>query len=366
LRDELEAKLLLGLPTSTLFEKPVGPNMEWSDFREHYSTLHLCTVRKSTAVHAESRLDLAEKIMKPKTLSDLADPHALQQLQAKFLAGAISRRKKPRSPHTVRGYINTVLAAINWAYLQGWLEKAPKLRKIKTAKLKMMKGRPISAREFESMLNAVETVVGVEASDSWKFTLRGLWESALRLDELMKMSWDIPGTIRPHWKTDQLPILEIPAALQKNDTEQSIPLLPWFEATLFETPQSDRASWIFNPKSLQLKFGRECLSIRPEPDWVGRIISRIGKKANVLVDPADDRTGRPDKFATAHDLRRSCGERLREAGVPPLVICRIMRHESWETTRKHYAPGNIQQDAAVLKEILGRRKNTEPGPSRES
>jgi hypothetical protein len=29
-----------------------------------------------------------------------------------------------------------------------------------------------------------------------------------------------------------------------------------------------------------------------------------------------------------------------------------MRHASWETTRKHYAPGNVQSDAEVLRSIL--------------
>lgn len=29
-----------------------------------------------------------------------------------------------------------------------------------------------------------------------------------------------------------------------------------------------------------------------------------------------------------------------------------MRHSSWETTRKHYAPGNVQSDAEVLRSVL--------------
>src|SRR4051812_17823994 len=84
------------------------------------------------------------------------------------------------------------------------------------------------------------------------------------------------------------------------------------------------------------------------------IIGRIGVAAKIVVEPADERTGRPIQFATAHDLRRSCGERLREAGVPPLVICRVMRHSSWETTSKHYAPGNIRSDAEVLRAMLSK------------
>ena len=64
------------------------------------------------------------------------------------------------------------------------------------------------------------------------------------------------------------------------------------------------------------------------------------------------RVGKPVKYVSAHDLRRSCAERLQDAGVPPLVICRVLRHASWETTRKHYAPGNVQRDARVLRERL--------------
>lgn len=135
---ELEAKLLLGIETRPGRNVDFGPEMEWSDFREQYRTLHLATVRDSTAADAESRLDLAERILKPRTLGDVADPNALQQLQARLLAGAQSRRKKPRSPHTVRGYMGCVLAAVNWAHLQGWLPNAPRIRKLKVPKMKKM------------------------------------------------------------------------------------------------------------------------------------------------------------------------------------------------------------------------------------
>ena len=351
-KEELEAKLLLGISTSSGREKVLGPEMIWSDFREQYRTLHLATVRDSTALHAESRLDLAERILKPKTLSDMADPNALQQLQAKLLSGEQSRRQKPRSHHTVKGYIGCILASLTWAHLQGWLPVAPKIRKLKTPKLKVMKGRPITEQEFEAMLNATASVVGDGVAESWKHVLRGLWTSALRLDELMHVSWDKAGTIRPVWGKETYPILEIPAAMQKNDTEQNIPLLPWFEEILLKTPKDQRTGWVFTPLSLQFKAGRKVRHQRPHADWVGKVISRIGKEAKVEVEPAHERTGRPAKYASAHDLRRSCGERMRNAGVPPLVICRMMRHSSWETTRKHYAPGDIQMDAEVLNKSL--------------
>jgi len=353
LKAEVAAKLLLGIdPRADRAKLITGPDMLWQDFREQFRTLHLSTVRASTATHAESRLDLAERILKPTRLRDIADSNALLQLQKELLAGAHSRRGKPRSAHTVRGYMNSILAALNWAYLQNWLPEAPKLRKIKTSKQKTMKGRPITQAEFQQMLAATSSVVGAEAAESWKYVLRGLWASALRLDEIMNVSWDQLGTIRPVWKRNQLPILEIPAAMQKNDTEEAIPLLPWFEEVLLEIPSEERAGWVFRPRSLQSRVGRKVRNERPNTEWVGKVISKIGKTAGIIVEPADKRTGRSEKYASAHDLRRSCGERLREAQVPPLVICRVMRHSSWETTRKHYAPGDIQKDAEALSTML--------------
>lgn len=102
---------------------------------------------------------------------------------------------------------------------------------------------------------------------------------------------------------------------------------------------------------------------RPDSDWVGKVISRIGREANIVVEPGDKKLGRV-KYASAHDLRRSCCEQLRETGVPPLVICRVMRHSSWETTRKHYARGDVQKDAIVLMNLLVPKSDKAPNVPR--
>ncbi|MBM79089.1 MAG: hypothetical protein CMJ78_00660 [Planctomycetaceae bacterium] len=162
----------------------------------------------------------------------------------------------------------------------------------------------------------------------------------------------VAGTIRPRWIENEHPVLEVPADMQKNNTDKEIPLLPGFEDLLMGLPESERTGWVFEPASLQQKHARRPRHGRASADWVSRVISRIGKAAGVIVAEANEQTGHPKKYASAHDLRRSLAERLRNAGVPPLVICRVMRHTSWETTRKHYAPGNIQTDAAALRNVL--------------
>ena len=107
------------------------------------------------------------------------------------------------------------------------------------------------------MLDVTPLVVGDEAAESWQHVLKGLWESGLRIDELMNVSWDKSGSIRPVWEAGKLPVLSIPAPKQKNDTNQGIPILPGFEELLLGTPVPKRKGWVFNPMSLQLKLGRK-------------------------------------------------------------------------------------------------------------
>ena len=109
---------------------------------------------------------------------------------------------------------------------------------------------------------------------------------------------------------------------------------------------------VFNPQSLQSRLGRKTRHARPQAEWVGKVFARIGKQAGIVVEAGNPTAGIEPKYASAHDLRRSCADRLRVAGVPPLVICRVLRHTSWDTTRRHYAPGDVQSDARVLQNVL--------------
>ena len=362
-KSKLEAKLLLGIDARPQQRAAAGPDMPWSDFRERYSELQLGSLRMKSAIDAESRLDIAERILKPKTLADVANSEALHDLQSRLLAGEESMRgpkdkreaRGPRSAVTARNYIVTVLAALNWAEYMGWLPSVPKVRKIKISKLRQMKGRPIAGEEFERMLANVIKQVGAEAEASWKYLLRGAWESALRLDELMHLHWTDEQYIVPQFRRGALPVLAIPAAMQKNDTEESIPLLPGLESLLLETPKAQRFGWVFNPVSLQTKLGRGVKQQRPDAEWVGKVISRIGEAAGVIVRPATGKSAA--KYASAHDLRRSCAERLISAGVPEREVSRVLRHASIETTRRHYAPGTVQESAGIIRQSLGLVRN---------
>jgi hypothetical protein len=79
---------------------------------------------------------------------------------------------------------------------------------------------------------------------------------------------------------------------------------------------------------------------------VGRYISAIGKKANVVVDKQAKR------FATAHGLRRAFGTR-RARKVKPHILMALMRHASITTTMSYYVREDAQDVANELWERFG-------------
>ena len=95
-------------------------------------------------------------------------------------------------------------------------------------------------------------------------------------------------------------------------------------------------------------------------DTVSRVIAQIGEEAKVVVRQPDKATGRRIKYASAHDLRRSCAERLINAGVSAETLMVIMRHRDFATTRKFYGA----KRAAPLLETGGAADCTARPPRR--
>lgn len=349
LRKQREAELLTGTYV-------LNSRVTWEYFRDEYRALVAGAMKSSGKI--DQVLDVVQRIAKPVYLADIADSNMLARIQSALLAGdgTLPKKRKPgeplpeqarRSPHTVKSYMATLMSALSWASTMSWIDNVPKRPRLKVAKLDPMKGRPLTGEEFERMLAAVPKVLGEEAAESWRYLLRGLWTSALRKEEAIMLSWDDPNGIRPEWLTRGLPILIVPADLQKNNSDAEIPLLPWFEQVLLETPEEQRKGRVFKP------LRRDGLGQKLTPFWIGRKISEIGEAANVRVAEANPRTGKKAKFASAHDLRRSCCQRLLSAGVDPLIVQRIMRHSSLAITLAYYSKSQAQKDAQHLREKLG-------------
>jgi integrase len=235
------------------------------------------------------------------------------------------------------------------------LAKAPEVKMPRRAKgANVMKGRPISGEEFDRMLAVVGKALGepkadadpaelferAKAIESWRHYLRGLWLSGLRLAESLELSWDRDDKLRVDLQPGELPMLRIPAALEKGNQDRLLPMAPEFAEFLQETPEAERSGYVFNPKPQ-----RAARSIRLGPGQVGRTIAAIGVKAGIKAR-TDASTG-ATKFASAHDLRRSFGLRW-ASRVMPQVLMELMRHESIDTTMRYYVGRNAQSTAAVL------------------
>lgn len=81
-------------------------------------------------------------------------------------------------------------------------------------------------------------------------------------------------------------------------------------------------------------------------EHVGRVISSIGEKARIIVQHPDEANDVRIKYASAHDLRRSCAYRLINAGVSAETLRVLLRHEDFKTTERFYGAVRAAQSAA--------------------
>ena len=88
-------------------------------------------------------------------------------------------------------------------------------------------------------------------------------------------------------------------------------------------------------------------SERMTKERVGRIIALIGQEAGIVVRQEDNRTDTRIKYASAHDIRRGCAQRLINAGVSAETLKVVMRHADFATKEKYYGATRSAQAAAA-------------------
>lgn len=299
--------------------------LTWTAFRKRYEADHLSTLKRPGCF--KSAASKMEAMIAPHYLDEL-DAARMKQWRQKMLAAGM-----PTS--TSASYLKHVRAALGWAEENGYIKVAPRVRTGGTSK---MKGRPLTAEEFERMLRAASKVVGRGSAEQWKRLMTGLWLMGLRLQEAIDMRWDDPAAIHPIKLDKGLPLLCFPGNRHKNGKDQLVPLTPDAAEFLRKTPPKKRVGLVF-PLAGDRKPIRTA-------DRASRIISRIGEKALVVtgLDADGSKT-----HATAHDLRRSFAQRL----APKLSsdqLQALMRHADIKTTRAHYA----QLQAEALAEQVSR------------
>jgi integrase len=290
----------------------------WEEFRERYEDEKLSSLSCNTAEATSAAFNHLEAIINPQKLCAL-DATVLSRFQAGL-------RKTGMHETSIATHLRQLRAALGWAVSMGLLPKVPQIQMPKRAKGRtLMRGRPISTEEFERVLAAVPAVRPQDA-ETWIHYLTGVWLSGLRLEESTVFSWDDDAPITVELG-GRRPRIRIFAEAEKGHQDRLLPMTPDFAQFLALTPAAKRTGPVF--KLIGLQTGRAIT-----PKRISRIVSAIGKRANVVVNKADG------KYASAHDLRRSFGTRW--AGrVKPATLQLLMRHKSIETTLKYY----VEQDA---------------------
>jgi len=232
-------------------------------------------------------------------------------------------------------------------------------RPVRAKNQKMMKGRPITGEEFDKMIAAVPKVVAQKIPkentdqinrvvESWQHYLKGLWWSGLRLTESLELYWDRDQKLKPIMAGKKSLII-IPGNLEKGNESRACPMAPEFFEFLDETPEVERRGPVFRP------LGDE--GGRVGTYFAGHVISDIGKVAGVIVDHYPD--NKPKKYASAHDLRRSFGERWARH-LMPAKLRELMRHTSIDTTMRYYVGHNAEDTACVLWAVKDRTDQSNP------
>ena len=332
--------------------KPAS-KVTWQEFRERYETEVLTSLAPNTALKACGVFNAVEELVPVDKLAKL-DAAQLSRFQKRL------REEKKLAESTIHGMLAHLMAALSWGKGVDLLREVPVVTMPKRAKGgKLMKGRPITLEEFERLLSKVPEVIcnikpdpeatnppaepnaaDLETIQRWKWNLRGLWFSGLRLGEAVDLSWDESGHITMDL-TGTFPMLVIPGDKQKSGEDQILPIAPEFGEMLLSVPADQRTGRVF-------KFGRRNANSNPKLLAVSRLVSELGTKAAVLVNR------KPVKYASAHDFRRSFGERW-STRVMPATLQQMMRHADISTTMKFYVGADGQKAAAEIYAAFARQ-----------
>ena len=231
----------------------------------------------------------------------------------------VALREKGRSKATIASYLAHLKAPLNWAKDQDLLLNVPKIGMPEGASKGQMKCQPVTSEEFERMLDKTESEVGKDQAESWRFLLRGLWWSGLRLGESLKLIWSDDRELMVDL-SGKRPMFRIHAEHEKGRKDRILPMDLEFTQQLTEIPEHQWERLVFKMK-WQRNHGNE-----PRVNTVSRRIVDIGKAAAVKASEG--------KSASAHDLRRAFGLRWSQRVMPP-VLQLVMRHEDISTTQRY-------------------------------
>jgi len=307
-------------------------NATWETVANRYKEEVLISLALKTQWKFQAVRNGINKIISPKLASSLSTGE-ISKYQSKLRDNGLAEA-------TIKSHLGALRACLNWAFRIGLISKMPHFTMPK--RVNKMKGRPITGEEFDRMLAAVEMpntgdpvadaergVFPASYAEPWRFMLKGLYLSALRLDEALRLTWNHSGFCIDF--TGKHPRFRIEALNDKSTKARLLPMFPEFAELLNTVPKEQRKGKVFRPI-----VPNQLVEMRA--DTCSKAISRIGEMAKVLVAEYPPRPGEKEprkKWASAHDLRRA---RLKywSNKVKPPQLKELARHASIFTTMTFY------------------------------
>lgn len=283
----------------------------WEWFKARFFGERYKSMSKATRLACRTALKRYAELMQPQTLSDITTDSL-----------SLFASKVKGSTATIAKHLRHIKVALRWAARIGMIRKAPHVDLPKQGKRRFMRGRALTEAEYKQMLKHAP-------SAAWRRFLELLYLSGLRIEEAASLSWDTPPHV-VHLDAQPYPQILFYGADddgQKSRKDEAWPMPPDFAEWLRKTPASKRTGLVAP------------LPISNRAD-LSKAVARIGRAAKVVTNAA----GKP---GSAHDLRRSFGTRW-SVKVPPVVLQKLMRHETIETTMKYYVNLDSSQIGAVL------------------
>ncbi|MEJ7590502.1 MAG: tyrosine-type recombinase/integrase [Planctomycetaceae bacterium] len=137
----------------------------------------------------------------------------------------------------------------------------------------------------------------------------------------------------------------IPAEKKKGNRVRLYPVATEFAEMILSVPKGDRRGPFFTVRTNE---GKPYARTRHQ---VGKIIAKLGRKAGIAVK-AHQKTGEKE-FASAHDLRRSFGERWAKRVEAPFLQ-KMLRHSAITTTLRYYSSRDAAEAGAHIDQAFHR------------
>jgi integrase len=302
-------------------------NDGWNWFKMRFFAERYKSLSKASRSACRTALKRYAELMKPATLSDVTTDSL-----------SLFASKLTDAPATIAKHLRHLKVCLRWAAQIGMIRKAPHVELPKQGKRRFMRGRALTEAEYRLMLKHAP-------SPAWRRFLELLYLSGLRIEEASILSWTDPPTV-VHLDAQPFPQILFYGADddgQKSRKDEAWPMPPDLAAWLHKTPAKSRIGLVAP------------LPIRNRAD-LSKAVAKIGRAANIVTNAQ----GKP---ASAHDLRRTFGTRW-AMQVPPVVLQKLMRHETLETTMKYYVNLDSSQIGSVLWQGVPPATHSAPTSSR--